>query len=196
MKGIFSLPEGYEPMLSVDLQKNKRLAVLVNALALVIAAVLMVLGIVRRPIEVEIGDPTLFWRLFALAGGYIVYIVLHELVHGVFIRIFSGKRAKYGFTGMYAYAGSDAYFAKYPYLIIALAPVVIWGAVLAALCALVPPAWFWVVYFVQIGNLSGAAGDFYVTLRFLRLPREILVRDYGVGMTVFYKGEKNGNGKI
>ena len=41
MKGIFTLPEGYAPLLSVDLQKNKKLALLVNLLALVIAVPLL-----------------------------------------------------------------------------------------------------------------------------------------------------------
>lgn len=196
MTGTFTLPEGYAPLLTVDLQKNKKLAVLVNLLALLIAVPLVVIGIFLQPIELDLDDSLLWVRYGVMVVGYIVYIILHELVHGVFIRIFSGKRAKYGVTGIYAYAGSDAYFAKLPYLAIALAPVVIWGAVLAVLCALVPPAWFWAVYFIQIGNLSGAAGDFYVTVRFLGLPRDILVRDYGVGMTVFSKEGKKENGEV
>jgi len=103
------------------------------------------------------------------------------------MRFFSKMRVKYGFTSLYAYAGSDAYFDKSSYIIIALAPVVVWGAVLAVLCVLVPPAWFWTVYIIQINNFAGAAGDFYVTARFARLPRDILVRDTGTSMTVFAK---------
>ena len=119
--------------------------------------------------------------------GYIAYIVLHELVHGVFMKCFSGIKPKYGFTLMYAYAGSSAYFNKKSYIIIALAPVVIWGAVLGVLCAVLPQSWFWVVYLIQIGNISGAAGDFYVTFKFLKLPKDILVNDTGVAMTVYTK---------
>jgi hypothetical protein len=119
--------------------------------------------------------------------GYIAYIVLHELVHGIFMKHFSGVKPKYGFTLMYAYAGSEAYFNKKSYIIIALAPVVIWGAVLGVLCAVLPQSWFWVVYLIQIGNISGAAGDFYVTFKFLKLPKDILVNDTGVAMTVYTK---------
>jgi len=36
-------------------------------------------------------------------------------------------------------------------------------------------------------NISGAAGDLFVTIKFSRFPKDILVRDYGVGMTVFSK---------
>jgi hypothetical protein len=64
---------------------------------------------------------------------------------------------------------------------------VLWGIVLAIVNPFVPTEWFWVVYLIQIANISGAAGDLYVTLKFSRLPGDILVRDYGVGMTVYSK---------
>ena len=39
----------------------------------------------------------------------------------------------------------------------------------------------------QIVNISGAMGDFFVTVRFSALPAHILVFDRGVGMTVYSK---------
>src|SRR5699024_9973818 len=113
------------------------------------------------------------------------YLVLHELVHGVLIWFFSGRMAHFGFSGLYAYAGSEAYFKKSSYLIIALAPIVVWGMVLLLLIFLVPPDWFWVVYLIQAFNVSGAAGDLYVTVLFARLPKHILVQDTGTAMTVY-----------
>jgi hypothetical protein len=86
---------------------------------------------------------------------------------------------------VYAYAGSDDYYYKWPYITIALAPVVVWGVVLAVINFLVPAPWFWVVYGIQLMNLSGAAGDLYVTAKFSSLPGTILIRDYGVGMHVY-----------
>jgi hypothetical protein len=99
------------------------------------------------------------------------------------------KKVKYGFTGLYAFAGSDDYYYKKPYIAIALAPIVVWGVILGIVNALVPVEWFWVVYFIQLINLSGAAGDLYVTCRFAGLPKDILIRDYGVSMTVYARGE-------
>ncbi len=191
MKGYESLPADYAPLLSIDLQKQKKLAVIVYAIAGVIVAAMIVLGIFAVPeaklFDLSAGYGIYFLRLLVLVGGLFAYIVLHELVHGIFMRLFSRQRVKYGFTLLYAYAGSDAYFDKASYIIVALAPVIVWGAVLAVICALVPPAWFWPIYIIQINNFAGAAGDFYVTFRFLFLPRDILVRDTGVSMTVFSK---------
>ena len=84
-----------------------------------------------------------------------------------------------------AYAGSDDYYDKKSYITIALAPIVIWGVVLAIINIFVSSEWFWVVYFIQLLNVSGAAGDMYVTVKFAKLPKDILVRDYGVSMTVY-----------
>ena len=41
------------------------------------------------------------------------------------------------------------------------------------------------VWFLQAGNIGGAAGDVYVTARLWKLPETLLVRDTGVDMTVY-----------
>lgn len=189
MKVHTTLPEGYRPILSIDLQKDKKLALLVNGLAVLITLAMAVPMHLSRSIftlfDFSHGYGFYWLRLGVLLVGMIVYMILHELVHGITMKAFGTKRVKYGFTGLYAFAGSEDYYRKLPYLAIALAPIVVWGVVLAFLNALVPEEWFWVVYLLQIVNCSGAAGDLYVTARFSRLPKDILVQDNGVGMTVY-----------
>lgn len=189
MKEPQTLPNDYEKILSVDLQRNRRQMLLVSIIALVIAAVMVTVCAIFVPIaplfDLGAGFLPYLARFLTLFVGMVVYIVLHELVHGVFIRIFSGKRATYGFSWKYAWAGSDSYFGKLPYLVIALSPVVIWCIVLAVINAVVPIEWFWVVFAIQVMNLSGAAGDLYVTVRFFGLPKDILVKDTGTVMTVY-----------
>lgn len=189
MNNTTVLPEGYGVLFQMDLQKDKKLAVLVNVLALIIAAVMVAAALRVVPLSTLLdldGDwKTSLLRLGVMIVGLIAYIFLHELVHGICMKAFGGVKPKYGFTGLYAYAGSDCYFNKRSYLIIALAPVVVWGIVLAAANMLCPPGWFWVVYLIQICNCSGAAGDLYVTWRFARFPQNILVQDTGVSMTVY-----------
>ncbi len=189
MKSFENLPEGYREICAIDLQKDKKTALLVNALALVIAAIMIVPASFIVPISalfsMEQGMGAYLLRFGAILVLMVVYVVLHELVHGVAMKMCGTKKVKYGFTGMYAFAGSDDYYAKKPYIFIALAPVVLWGVVIALINPFVSAEWFWVVYFIQIMNVSGAAGDMYVTAKFSRLPKDILVKDYGVGMTVY-----------
>lgn len=45
--------------------------------------------------------------------------------------------------------------------------------------------WFWTVYLIQVMNLSGATGDYYVATKMLRLSKDILVQDTGIHMTVY-----------
>ncbi|MBQ0009572.1 MAG: DUF3267 domain-containing protein [Ruminococcus sp.] len=190
MKATTSLPESYRKVCDIDLAKNKKTFLKVNGISFLIAAVLIVLGVLLgEPIsafhDTENGIKAYLIRVGALVGGLIAYIFLHELVHGIFMRAYSGVRPHYGFKLAYAYAGSDAYFARAPYLIITLAPVVIWGVVLGILSAVASPAWFWVFWFLEIMNLSGAAGGLYVTVFMMKMPSDILVRDTGTAMSVY-----------
>ncbi len=191
MRSVENLPEGYKEMYSIDLQKNKKLAVIVNVLAIVIAVVLAVPMHFVVPIsslfDMSAGFGRYMLRFGSLLLLSVAYIILHELVHGVAMKMCGTKKVKYGFTGMYAYAGSTDYYFKKPYIFIALAPVVLWGVVLAVVNIFVPNDWFWVVYFIQLYNLSGAAGDFFVTFKFSKMPKDILIKDHGVGMTVYSK---------
>ncbi|MFW1997378.1 metalloprotease family protein, partial [Acinetobacter guillouiae] len=77
--------------------------------------------------------------------------------------MFSGSPAKFGFRRGMAYAGRDAYFCKTASIVIALAPVLIWGLILGLLLDDVPTQYFWYLYAIQIFNFAGAVGDFYVT---------------------------------
>lgn len=189
MKAVHNLPEGYKDILSIDLQKDKKLFLLINILATVIIVVMAVPMHFLVPItslfDVSKGLKAYTIRFVVLFVAMVAYIVLHELVHGITMKILGTKKIKYGFTGLLAYAGSDDYYDKKSYITIALAPIVIWGVVLAIINIFVSSEWFWVVYFIQLLNVSGAAGDMYVTVKFAKLPKDILVRDYGVSMTVY-----------
>ena len=191
MKAYKTLPEDYKEFYTIDLQKDKKMALLVNLLAVVIAAVLVVPMLFIVPIsglfDLTQGLGQYVVRLGGTIVLMVVYMVLHELVHGAAMKLCGTKKIKYGFTGMYAFAGSDDYYDKKAYIFIALAPVILWGVVIALINPFVSAQWFWVVYFIQVINLSGAAGDLFVTVRFSRFPEDILVIDRGVGMTVYSK---------
>ena len=191
MKAIENLPEGYGEIYAVNLQKDKKMAIIVNLIAVAIAVIMAV------PMHFVVPFSTVFsmenglfpyiLRFVALIILMFLYLILHELVHGIAMKLCGSKKVKYGFTGMYAFAGSKDYYDKKAYIFIALAPVVLWGIVLAVINPFVPVEWFWIVYLIQIMNVSGAAGDLFVTVTFSHLPQDILVQDYGVSMTVFSK---------
>lgn len=189
MKAIKELPVGYKKIFSVNLQKDKKIATIINVGAILIAVLMAVPMNFYIPISTLFdftqGVKNYFTRFIVLMVSMIAYLILHEAVHGVAMKICGTKKVKYGFTGLYAYAGSDDFYDKKSYIFIALAPVVLWGIVLAVVNCFVSQNWFWVVYLIQISNISGAAGDIYVTAKFSKMPSDILVTDCGVGMTVY-----------
>lgn len=191
MKALNTLPDGYSQIYEIDLQKNKKKLLLVNGIAFIISVLMIVPMCFYIPItelfSFREGMAQYLIRFGVLLGLLIIYMVLHELVHGITMKLCGTKKVRYGFTGMYAFAGSDDYYDKKSYITIALAPVVLWGVVIAIVNFFVPREWFWVVYFLQIMNISGAAGDMYVTFKFAKMPKDILVRDHGVGMKVYSK---------
>ena len=132
--------------------------------------------------------PMYFLRLGVVLLAYILYMVLHELTHAAVMKAVGAGKVVFGFTGLYAFAGSkEDFFDKISYRCIALAPLVVWGIIFAVLSLIVPREWFWIVWFLQAGNIGGAAGDVYVTAALWRKPSSILVKDTGVDMTVYDK---------
>lgn len=192
MKSYTALPCEYGEIYSLNLQKDKKKAILVNGIAVIIGVAMALfahffVSPVSSLFDFSDGFGMYFLRFGVLIASSVAYIILHEAVHGVAMKICGTKKIKYGFTGLYAFAGSDDYYPLGPYVFIALAPVVLFGMIFAVLCVFLEGAWFWVIYILQITNISGAAGDLFVTVRFLLLPKDILVRDFGVSMTVYSK---------
>ena len=103
------------------------------------------------------------------------------------MKIYGAGKVKFGFKGLYAYAGCREFFYKPPYLFIAIAPVLILGVILAAVNFVVSYEYLWFVYIIQIVNVSGAAGDFFVFFTFLKMDKSILIQDTGVEMKVYQK---------
>ncbi len=183
------LPITYREIYSVNLQKDKKAALIVNIVALILMVIFVIIGAFIVPLSYISGNDesliTVWIKLVISLVGMIVYLILHELVHGITMKYYGSKKVKYGFTGLYAFAGCDEFFNKKSYIVIALAPIIVWGVVLAVACCFVPKNWFWVVYFIQIMNLSGAAGDLFVTYKFSKFPKDILIKDTGLEMKVY-----------
>lgn len=191
MGAVQTLASDYKEIYSVNLQKDKKAAIIVNALAVAIGVAMVIPMNFLVPLStlfsMENGLANYFFRFLVFIVSTVAYMCLHELVHGLTMKFFGTQKVKYGFTGMYAFAGSDDYYDKKSYLTIALAPIVVFLFVFAVLNLIVPLEWFWVVYLLQVLNISGAAGDLFVTVKFAKMPKDILVKDCGVAMTVYSK---------
>ena len=184
MHCIQNLPDDYREVKVYNLQKDKKTAFIINALAVII----MIVMIFIRPFSFYRERLGSILKLVIMLIGMFIYVVLHEFTHGFAMKHYGGKEVKYGFTGLYAFAGSTAdFFDKYAYIRIALAPITIWGIIFLVLEILLPAGWKPIVYFLQIANFSGAAGDLFISYQVSRMKNTLYVKDTGVDMTVYDK---------
>lgn len=177
------LPEGYKEIRKVDLEKDK---IALNIFAFIIFIVMVVLGELIAPITFTVDLKFIYFLILAIVLC-IIYTIIHEAIHGYYMRKFSGKKAHYGLAGLCAYAGSYAYLNKKHYIIITLSPVVILGIILFIINVIVSQSYFWLIYFVQMANLTGAVGDFYITYLMSKMPDDTLTQDTGMSMIMFSK---------
>lgn len=181
-----TLPQGYSFFDKIDLKNNKKQFWTVQGICLATIAVMLGIGwLIESPLKIENNTESII-GLVVLIVGFVLYIFAHEAVHGLFMYAFCKTKINYGFVGWAAYAGSSAYYDKKRYIIIALAPVVVWGMTFAVLNIFFHSGiWFWVIWFLQIGNVSGACGDFFCVYKTARYPKDILVNDTGLEMQIF-----------
>ena len=181
-----TLPQGYSFFDKIDLKNNKKQFWTVQGICLATIAVMLGIGwLIESPLKIENNTESII-GLVVLIVGFVLYIFAHEAVHGLFMYAFCKTKIKYGFVGWAAYAGSSAYYDKKHHIIIALAPVVVWGVTFAVLNIFFHSGiWFWVIWFLQIGNVSGACGDFFCVYKTARYPKDILVNDTGLEMQIF-----------
>ena len=178
------LPGGFRQVRNISILQSRGMAVLSFALI----AVMVLLGFMLCPKgESVVEGFQIVAYVITLLAGVVIYMMLHEVIHGILMRFYSGARVHYRFRGVYASAGCDGYFTKGQYVRIALAPVAILGLGLGVLIWALYPKHFWYFYILQILNVSGAAGDVYITGRIARMPAGTMVQDTGTNMTFYSK---------
>lgn len=183
-----TLPEGWTQFDKINLKENKKQFWLMQGISILLAVLMIVAGCFIVHPSAFFGATGIeeYIAIAVLVAGAVVYIVLHELTHGVFLSAFTRTKPKFGFVGWAAYCGNEAYCNKPCYAVVALSPLVVWGIVFGVLNVFFHDGvWFWVIWFLQTMNVAGAAGDLFVSFKLLFYPKEILVQDTGLAMTVY-----------
>ncbi|MGN1163983.1 MAG: DUF3267 domain-containing protein [Candidatus Ornithospirochaeta sp.] len=174
----------------IDLVNNKKEATCVN----IAGIVMIVIMCIAIPFFFTGGsilsylEGAGFIQPIVLVVAIVVYIPLHEIVHGVVLKLFTDEKLSFGWKFVYAYCGSkEAMMKPYEYFAVALAPAVVFTIVFVPLCLLMP-SWGLMWYFMEMMNISGSVGDFYVTLKIWgRRKENILISDSGTDMTIWKK---------
>lgn len=196
------LPENYRLVKTVDATKAP-FAVVFNLLSLVMmvgafAVLYFAFGTDVSLIKEQfltLPDFTKILALFLFVVGFIVYIVLHELVHGVVYKAFTKRKLTFGVTMTCAYCGvPDVFVYRTASLCALLAPFVIFSiAFIVPMFFLQNTVWFLLLAALFAMHFGGCVGDLYITVLYVFKFRDgkTLMRDTGPVQTFYLPHEKS-----
>lgn len=196
------LPENYRLVKTVDATKAP-FAVVFNLLSLVMmvgafAVLYFAFGTDVSLIKEQfltLPDFTKILALLLLVLGFIVYIVLHELVHGVVYKAFTKRKLTFGVTMTCAYCGvPDVFVYRTASLCALLAPFVIFSiAFIVPMFFLQNTVWFLLLAALFAMHFGGCVGDLYITVLYVFKFRDgkTLMRDTGPVQTFYLPHEKS-----
>ena len=177
---------GYKECTKIDLVKNKKEALLVNIYGIIIMVVMAVfIPLLIMGGIIEFNLETTFPLFFiVLIISLILYIPLHEIVHGIVLKKYTDEKLSFGWKLVYAYCGSkEAVVDRKEYYAVALAPLLVFSVVFISLMVL-NPSLSLVWYVMEIMNVSGSVGDIYVSIKLRKeKSRDILITDSGTDMS-------------
>ena len=191
------LPEGYRQVYEID-AKNKKTAILLNAVALIIFFLTLLPFILSLGFRNLFRLPTqrdLLLFYIVLLVSIIAYMVLHELVHGACYKLLTHRKLTFGISLSCAYCGvPDIYVYRKASLIAILAPFVVFTILFLppALLSGSYPLLRLTAVLLFCANVSGCTGDLYGAALMLFRFRDpmLLIRDTGPKQT-YYLPEKN-----
>lgn len=115
----------------------------------------------------------------------VAYIAIHELIHGILMKYYSGIKPQYGYSGPFIFAKSGAIFNKKAYFIITLAPMIILGIIFGLLNYIIIGAGVWFVIFLWIINLYASRGDLQAVILLRDIPSTYGIKDKGDSLTIY-----------
>lgn len=199
------LPQGFKEDYKIDAKKAS-VGVLLNVVGGVICiGVLLLCWYLKYGwtfIKIAEGEAVV-WLLSMLAGAVsiILYLILHELTHGLFYKLLTKQKLTFGLTLSVAYCGlKEGYVNKKTAVIAMLSPFVLHSIWMIVAICLVPQmvwsCWLIVLFSLHIG---GCFGDLYGTLIliFKYRGKAVLMSDSGPCQIFYtYSHENAANGEL
>ena len=119
--------------------------------------------------------------------GCLCYIIIHESVHLIFMKIFSKERLCLSLKFLTISVGSNGKFSKRQFIIIALAPVVILGVVLALLITFCSESYKFVLSILLILNFAGSGGDYLQVFEMRKYSMDTFFQDNSIETSIYKK---------
>lgn len=184
-----ALPDDYVLIKCVDAKRDKKVITIYTLLSFVPLLIgLPLLAFVTYQVcgyNILHEGFRLVWTLLVAYVILMVYLVLHELTHGITYKIFTGGKLTYGFTLAVAFCGvPQLYVRRRASLAALLMPFVVFTIIFTALTVgmyFVHPLYGIVAGAVLCLHIGGCVGDLHWVLMYLTIYRgcDTLMRDTG-----------------
>lgn len=189
------LPSNYELIYSID-AKSKKIGIIFTIVSLAILLVVMGICIIpllinKVSIEINRGSTDLLIAYVIFMVALFLYIILHELVHGIVYKALTKQKLTFGLTWSCAFCGvPNIYCYRKTALFALAAPLTVFSIVLIPLTVylyFVDPVYYLMSAFILGLHLGGCCGDMY--MMWLLLTRfksnKTLIKDTGPAQTIY-----------
>ncbi len=188
------LPSNYKLVKHVN-AKDTKFGIIMNLIALAVFVVVMVLavalGLIGNRFSLPLPIREWYGLYFIFVILLIVYIVAHELVHGIAYKSLTGEKLSFGISWSCAFCGvPNIYTYRKAAMISVSAPLIVFSVLftaLAATCYFTSTAYFLMFAAVLGLHLGGCSGDVYVMylLGVKYKGQKTLMRDTGAEMSIY-----------
>ncbi|MDE5546239.1 MAG: DUF3267 domain-containing protein [Anaeroplasmataceae bacterium] len=191
------LPEGYNEIFHID-AKDKKTGLILTLFSLILTliplAILLPIYFCTKKFEFEFSYRTSLY-LLGLAVAMILYMVLHELVHGIAYKALTKQKLTFGISWSCAYCGvPNIYVYRKASMIALIAPFAVFSLLFGGLVN-----WFYfldgtlfllmsLLFSIHVG---GCIGDLYMFTLFLFKYKDktLLMKDTGPEQFLYQKIE-------
>ena len=191
-KYYLELPENYKLDKTIDMKKMST-NIFLNVLNILFVIISFLILIPLKFKEIKIDNLIeLSIVMFIALIGFIIYIVLHELTHGLFYKIFTKQKLTFGVSLTYAYCGvPNIYVRKKETIIACLSPLIIFSIIFLTLIFILPPNYINLSIIILFSfHFGGCSGDIYLSLILLtKYDKDTYIKDTGPTQYIYKKGE-------
>ena len=191
-KYYLELPENYKLDKTIDMKKMST-NIFLNVLNILFVIISLLILIPLKFKEIKIDNLIeLSIVMFIALIGFIIYIVLHELTHGLFYKIFTKQKLTFGVSLTYAYCGvPNIYVRKKEAIIACLSPLVIFSIIFLTLIFILPPNYINLSIIILFSfHFGGCSGDIFLSLILLiKYDKDTYIKDTGPTQYIYKKGE-------
>lgn len=124
-------------------------------------------------------------NIFVIICMCFAYVALHELIHIVVMKIFARERVQFSIQFPTISIGSDYLFSRFQYIVIAIAPCILFGVIITASLIAVPYDAKFLVSILLILNFAASSGDYMSIFYALRYSKDHRFQDNSKVINVY-----------